>query len=268
MVQPRAHTKARVFDLALLPLLRRCAAVLVLTDDEQEQMRRQLGPSARIVRLGNGITAGTGSGGRPPVIRAGSADGGAGPERPVVVFLARLHPRKRAKAFAEAARLLADEGIAAEFRVHGPDEGSLTELLAYIDEHQLADTVSYGGPVAPDDVRPLLRTASVYVLPSVGEIFPISLLEAMAEGVPTVTTDDSGIAGLLRERGAAVITDGSPEELAAGIRSLLTDGDHWATVRAAALELIAGEFAADAVAARLAGIYAGREEQNASAAAA
>ncbi len=248
MVIERSHLKARVFDIFLRPLLRRCAAILVLTTAESDQMRRQLGERATLVRLGNGISLSDPPGGRQP-----AADGPA----PIVMFLARLHPRKRALAFAEAAALLRDQ-VDAEFQIFGPDEGSLTELLRFIAENKLESRVTYGGPVPSARVRPLLRTASVYVLPSVGEIFPVSLLEAMAEGVPSVTTDDSGIADLLARTQAAVVTDGSVEQLSQGILDLLSDPQRWVSVRQRGLDLVSTEFAADAVIARLLEVYGHR----------
>jgi glycosyltransferase involved in cell wall biosynthesis len=50
--------------------------------------------------------------------------------------------------------------------------------------------IEYGG--ATLDVRPFLREASVYVLPSYREGMPLTVLEAMATGRPIITTDAPG----------------------------------------------------------------------------
>jgi glycosyltransferase involved in cell wall biosynthesis len=54
----------------------------------------------------------------------------------------------------------------------------------------LPDHVRWIGPVARHDLPALYRLADVFVLPAVGELFPLVVQEAMACGRPIVTTDD------------------------------------------------------------------------------
>ena len=51
----------------------------------------------------------------------------------------------------------------------------------------------------------------------------MTILEALSVGTPVVCTTSTGISDQLSERGAAAITDGSPEALAQAIIGILTD---------------------------------------------
>jgi glycosyltransferase involved in cell wall biosynthesis len=63
----------------------------------------------------------------------------------------------------------------------------------------------------------------VYVLPSFDEPFPMTLLEALSEGVPSVCTTSCGIAGDLAMTGAALVAEPSAPSLASAVGQLLRD---------------------------------------------
>jgi glycosyltransferase involved in cell wall biosynthesis len=236
MVKPDARPASRMFDALLIrPVLTGSAVALALTEREEAGLRAVNGREAiRIERIANGIAA---------VPRRERDQSG----RPVILFLARLHPRKRVLAFAEAARTLVAAGKGYRFVVAGPDEGDGARLAAFIAENRLEDHLTYTGAMRPSDTMRALSDASVYVLPSFGEVFPMSVLEAIAVGTPTVMTADSGIAKALSRYGAAAITDGSPAELARAIAELVEDAESRAAVLRGADEALTREFGMTAV---------------------
>ena len=65
-------------------------------------------------------------------------------------------------------------------------------LRRYVDEHRLDDRVIFTGGVA--NVEDYLRAADVFVFPTEKEAFGVSLVEAMACGLPSVATRAGGIA--------------------------------------------------------------------------
>ncbi|MCP3420918.1 glycosyltransferase family 4 protein [Nocardioides pinisoli] len=86
-----------------------------------------------------------------------------------------------------------------------------------------------------DDVRQVLHASDVFALPSrAPEGLPLSLLEAMAAGLPTVVTADAGLADKAHELGA-IVSDPSPEGLAASLRRALEEHDHAVRSRGAVL---------------------------------
>jgi glycosyltransferase involved in cell wall biosynthesis len=64
-----------------------------------------------------------------------------------------------------------------------------------------------------------MAAASVFVLPSVRETYPMSVLEAMSVGLPVVVTDDCGLAPLVDRTQCGVVTDPGARALAAAVES-------------------------------------------------
>lgn len=160
---------------------------------------------------------------------------------PLVLFLARLHPRKRALAFVEMARLLSLRLPDARFVIAGPDEGDGDAVQAAIANSGMGERLRWVGAVSPDQTAETMRSASVYVLPSQAEVFPMAMLEAFREGTPVVTTADVGIAAKCQEYGAAILTDGTPEALASATLSIMTDPEVASALRTGAQRFVSDE---------------------------
>jgi glycosyltransferase involved in cell wall biosynthesis len=212
MVDVRNTRRARAFDRLLRPLIRRASACLVLTAAEAAGLESVLGKSAPpLIRLANGVQRGR------PDVRPRERT------QPTVLYLARLHSRKRPTAFVQAAELILRELPDVQFDVYGPDEGALPEMQAEIARLGLGAFVTYHGAVDHEKAQRITAAADVYVLPSVREPFPMSVLEALAVGTPVVCTTSTGISDELARRGAAVVTDGSPSQLAKATVAILRD---------------------------------------------
>jgi glycosyltransferase involved in cell wall biosynthesis len=242
MVPPRTGPVARLFDSVYVPLLRRARACLVLTEEEEHGLAAVFhGRHPPLLRLANGVRSQR---------RSGAPDSG------LVLYLARLHPRKRPGAFVSAAALLVPRLPGLRFVLHGADEGSLPEVEREIAALRLEPWVQYRGPLPHRTALDRLAEAAVYVLPSVHEPFPMSVLEALAVGTPVVTTSSCGIAAELASSGAALVTDGTPQALADAVERLLTDQELRTRTIAAGQAAVAGTFSLSAVADRLTDLYA------------
>lgn len=77
-----------------------------------------------------------------------------------------------------------------------------------------------------EDVRAVLRQLDVFVLPSLYEGFSYSLLEAMAAGLPIVSTEVFGARETVaRVPGNVLVTPGEPEYLARGMQRIVTEAE-------------------------------------------
>jgi len=77
----------------------------------------------------------------------------------------------------------------------GPDSKRLQETTR---ELGISEEVHFTGPVNQDRIRELYRNADVFVLPSFAEGIPVVLMEAMALGLPCISTAITGIPELIR----------------------------------------------------------------------
>lgn len=107
------------------------------------------------------------------------------------LLIARLLVDKGIREFVAAAREVKRDHPYTRFVLVGPYDPNPTALSRdEVEGWAKEGVVEVAG--ATDDVRPFLREASVYVLPSYAEGIPRTVLEAMATGRPVITTDAPG----------------------------------------------------------------------------
>jgi glycosyltransferase involved in cell wall biosynthesis len=137
----------------------------------------------------------------------------------VVGSIGRLHVQKGLDRALHAAAVLRDRGAADRFHFmlvgDGPDEGRLRGLVAQLGIERL---VTFAGPVEHRDVRAHWSAADIALLSTARvEGLPMSVLEALACGLPTVVTAGSvgsrALASVLHE-----VDSATPETLAAALQ--------------------------------------------------
>ena len=159
----------------------RCERVLVQNREIAERfIRERIVPEEKIVVVG-GSGVDTQYFDVAPIPPAG----------PVFLLLARMLRDKGVEEYVQAARLTKREVPHAKFLLVGDTDTN----PAAIPSRQLQvwhreGVIEYLPAVS--DVRPLLSSCTVYVLPSYHEGMPRSVLEAMATGRPVITTDTIG----------------------------------------------------------------------------
>jgi glycosyltransferase involved in cell wall biosynthesis len=154
-------------------------------------------------------------------------------ERPTVVITARLSPEKGHLVLLRAIARLRAEGLDVGVRCigSGPFAADLDAAAAV---HGVADLVEFTGPMAPSAVAAALRDADAFCLPSFAEGLPVSIMEAMAVGVPVVTTYISGIPELVVDgRTGWIVPAGDEITLATAVRDALTSAERDRIVLAA-----------------------------------
>ena len=146
-----------------------------------------------------------------------------------VVFVGAIIARKGVDLLVDAWRAVAAADPEALLVLVGPmdlteeDRTFRTALSDQVDGLGPSARVHFAGRV--DNVEEWLRGSDIFVLPSVSEGLPNSVLEAMASGVATVMTNLPGIAGdvIRSEREGCLLPDRTSDELAAVLSGLLSD---------------------------------------------
>lgn len=134
-----------------------------------------------------------------------------------------IEPRKRIDSLLEAYARLPEEMLVAYPLVLVGGKGWRSEHLhGLIDKGQNAGWLRYLGFVNEDDLPALYAGASLFVYPSIYEGFGLPVVEAMASGVPVVSSDRSCLPEVAAGAARLVNPDDS-DALVVSIREALTD---------------------------------------------
>jgi glycosyltransferase involved in cell wall biosynthesis len=180
----------------------------------------------RLVTVHNGVAAEP----RPGAGRAVRAELGIGPDELVATMLTVLRPGKGHDTAVAAATLLAERHPRLRLLLvgDGPARPEVEALAARLGERALLAGHR-------DDVMAVLDATDVLLHPSSIDAFPTALLEAMAAGVPVVSTRVGGIPEIVDEGETGTLIDAPPDPaaLAAALEPYLADdelrrrvGDH------------------------------------------
>ncbi|UYK39491.1 glycosyltransferase [Microbacterium terricola] len=173
---------------------------------------------------------------------------------PTILYLARLHERKRPEVFARAAIISRREGLVARYLLIGPDEGEAARIRAMAEANPDVD-LHWLGPATSGDVGRAMASAALYVLPARDEPFGLTLLEAVAQGTPVVADTSSPLGRELQNAGVARLFDGSAEDLSATIRSAVDDRALRERAKAHGARIVAAGWGLDRLGENLEQIY-------------
>lgn len=148
---------------------------------------------------------------------------------PLIISVGRLISKKGFGDLIRTCALLGERGKS--FRCEIIGEGSLEdELRRQIDELSLQSTVVLAGAKPQTQLRRRLAAANVFVLPSVidrdggMDNLPTVIMEAMASGLPVVSTNIGGIPEMVIENETGfVVQSGNTAAMAAAIETVIDD---------------------------------------------
>lgn len=153
---------------------------------------------------------------------------------PLVGIVGRLVPIKNHDLFLRAAKKILETTPDAHFAIVGDGERR-AELEGMAHDLGIAEHVHFAGWIT--DTGPVYAALNVVVLCSHNEGLPVSLIEAMATGVPVVATAVGGVHDLLEEgRLGAMVPPGDTEALAQAIIKTLHGAESVIAARAAVIE--------------------------------
>jgi glycosyltransferase involved in cell wall biosynthesis len=140
----------------------------------------------------------------------------------IVLYLGRIHQVKGIDLLVKAFSSLPQNFDKVRLIILGPDHGYLSTLRSLTKELNIDDKVLFAGPLYGRERLRAYVDAEVYVLPSVYEIFGITVLEALACGTPVIVTDRCGIADVIHGQTGLVVPY-DEEQLRDAVLKLLDD---------------------------------------------
>ena len=142
--------------------------------------------------------------------------------RRVLLFLSRVHPKKGLTVLLRAWASLGAARRDFVLALAGPDQrGHTDELKLLVDELGLKETVVFPGALFGEKKLAAYALSELFVLPSFSENFGVAVAEALAAGLPVVTTTATPWKNL-GERGCGWCVDATVEQLAETIRAALS----------------------------------------------
>ena len=139
------------------------------------------------------------------------------------LFVGRLENQKGINYLIEAVNLLVSSQK--NFKVLIVGEGSLSNTLQLqVRKYQLENFIFFIGKKDKAQLREYYQQADVFVLPSLWEGFPLTILEAWASGVAVIATKVNGIPVICTDKkNALLISKEDTQELSIAMKTLLND---------------------------------------------
>lgn len=106
-----------------------------------------------------------------------------------ILFMGRLGKRKGTYDIIEAAKHIESDNVT--INMYG--DGNVEEFKKLVIDNDLQDTIKINGWISGDEKKEVFKNSNILILPSYNEGLPISILEAMAYGMPVISTPVGGI---------------------------------------------------------------------------
>jgi len=141
----------------------------------------------------------------------------------IVLFLGRIHSKKRPDIALEAFAQVAAEYSGAHLVFAGPyDEDYRSELVKKSETLGVRDRVTFTGMLRGKALYGAFRAAKLFVLPSMQENFGIAVAEAMANKCPVIVSKHVDIKDYIQKGEAGLVCDATADALALAIHRVMS----------------------------------------------
>lgn len=219
-----------------LSLLRHADRVVYLSEEYRDTVAATLGrcfDGSKSVVIGNGVDTDRFS----PAERAGERS-----LAPLVGMCARLAPPKDIATLLKAMALSARGGAAPWRLVIAGDGVQRTTLEAQVDELMLRDRVEFLGMLDETAIIDFYRSLDVYAHSTFAETMSTAVLQALACGLPVVTSDVGGMKELVPRRVGERLPPGDERAWAKALDAMIADEIRCRSAGAAARKLAIERF--------------------------
>lgn len=148
---------------------------------------------------------------------------GRGIKGPVILYASKLTRAKGIDVFIKAVRLVKEEFPYAKFVVVGPvsfERKAKNPWIRLAEEEGVMGDIIFTGAVSEEEYPLIFASADVFCLPTQRETFCIAIAEAMAAGLPVVTSDLEALREVA-DGGAVFVRKGEVKEVAEALKKLL-----------------------------------------------
>lgn len=148
-------------------------------------------------------------------------------QRPFVLFLGNVEPRKNLPRLIQAFHRVKFQGeIKHQLVIAGSRSWPYPELVQLCRQSGVMESIKFIDYVEANDIVSLYQASDLFVFPSLYEGFGLPILEAMACGIPVIT---SNVSSMPEVGGNAVyyVNPCKEEEIAKAIHEVLTDRGAW-----------------------------------------
>jgi len=231
------RTKAAFFRQAIRHAARRAAAIVCVSQTTADRLDAVCDVRAPIVVAPHGVDHARFA----PVEAASGADLatldslGLPADRPLIVFIGTLEPRKGVVPLIAAFDRVADAHADALLVLGGQPGWGMNQTDRALAAARHGDRIVQTGYLPDATVPALLRRAAVVAYPALEEGFGLPALESLACGAPLVTTEGTAMAEFARDS-ALLVPPGDERALADALAAVLDGGDT-AARRGVGLEL-------------------------------
>lgn len=139
-----------------------------------------------------------------------------------ILFVGTVEPRKNVPLLIQSYKQLVDNGLHFPLVIAGKLGWMYEEVFAQVEANKLGEKIRLIGYVEQIDLPALYNLAQVFVYPTLYEGFGLPVLEALACGVPVVTSNISSLPEIIGDAGL-LVTPNDPQALAQAIRKILAD---------------------------------------------
>jgi glycosyltransferase involved in cell wall biosynthesis len=204
-------------------------------------------PASKVRIIHNGIAAGRFEERANPLLRAALTRGSA---QRIVLMIGRLEKKQKGQQYLITAAAQVPDAMFV-LAGDGPDRGALEEQARALG---VDNRVLFLGH--REDIPDLLAASDVFVLPSLYEGLPLSILEAMAAGRPVIASAIGGNDEVIENgENGLLVPQADPEALAGALRALLSDPALARRLAEAGRSRVRRELAAETMVERVMQVY-------------
>jgi glycosyltransferase involved in cell wall biosynthesis len=248
------HLVKTVYDHSFGNLLLRSSGKIVALTEHNKHLLLKLGAlEDRIVLIPNGVNVNRYDKTRLCNEKMSREEFGD----PVLLYVGRVDWNKGLERVIEAMPALVKSFSHVKFLIVGPDwSGHGEKLWALASKLGVSESVVMTGEVSEEEKLSYYSVADVFVLPTMYEGLSLSLLEAMASGLPIVVTKSGGPGDILADGvHALLMNDCSAREISGLVSMILADSRLAKRIGRNAFELVSKGFSWDRVVNKIEALY-------------